>query len=335
MMFCFGRDKMKKTFAIVIALALACLALSSAIKPANASVSSIEWIGATWKDYTDSYLGYVSVGYLAGATWKLNVWVSNDAWNGTQSMDARVYRVAVWFDWNKLYNTTFDVTMKYGTSRLFTVEGTMESTSVASNLYKHKYKIYVEYEITYQKTGSTVIEKKTWPYPVDYGTDFAVIAQDQYDAKGAKDKYTNYYSSIASYVDDFTQSWSLLVQAQQEANIASGYYNQGDFSSALSHYNNAWSYLNQSFTAYTATAMEYDEIDLNETKAELDKLLAEIEAIRANATATLAEGEAVKTLANGQSQSFIINAVGFVFFGIGFIIIGVATVIYAKKPKPA
>jgi len=330
---------MKKPFAIVIALALACLALSSISRPANASISgNPEWVGWVWKNYDDSFLGHVDYGFMAGATWKLNVWVHGDATNGTHNMDARVYRVAVWFDWNKFYNTTFDVMVKYNTDRLFNVEGTMEPTSVASNLFKHTYKVYVEYEITYSTTGTTVTGKKTWSYappsPSSYD-EFAVIAQDQYDAKGAKDKYSSFYSSVGSYCDNYAESLSLFVQAQQEYNTGNGYYGQGDFANALSHYNNAWSYLNQSFTIYTTNEMVYDQLDLNETKAEVDYIIAEVEAIRANATATLAEGEAIKTLANGQSQAFVINAVGFVFFGIGFIIIGVATVLWAKKPKPS
>ncbi len=61
-------------------------------------------------------------------------------------MDARVYSIAVWFDWNKFYNTTLDVTVKYGENYLFTINGTTEQISIASNLFTHSYKVYVEFE---------------------------------------------------------------------------------------------------------------------------------------------------------------------------------------------
>ncbi len=131
---------MKKTFAIVIALALACLTLSSISRPAKADVTSIEWLKPLWEDVEGA-----DITYLSGSTWKLKIDVYNNANNGTYNLDAKIYRISVCFDYNKFYNTTVDVTIKYGKSYIFIVEGVAD-VSVLSNLFTHTYMVYVEYE---------------------------------------------------------------------------------------------------------------------------------------------------------------------------------------------
>lgn len=279
----------------------------------QADINSVTWIKPAWKDKWDSFLGYVYVAYVEGSTWTLNIRVDNYELNSTlYPMDARVYSIAVWFDWNKFYNTTLDVTVKYGENYLFTINGTTEQISIASNLFTHSYKVYVEFEDVKNAT-----EKGTWYYPKS-GTlsGFAVLSQEQYDSALARENFWNFYYRVSPYVGVYAESLSLGVQAEKESDMADMYYEHGEFSSALEHYNTASNLLDQSFTVYTSKKSEYDDLNLNSTKADLDKKLAETEAIKATATATL------------------INSFAFMFFGLGFIIFGVAAILYARR-KPA
>jgi hypothetical protein len=312
---------MKKTLAALLVLLLIGLVSLSTIHPAQADINSVTWIKPAWKGITDNFLGDVSVAYVEGSTWTLNIRVDNYELNSTwHHMDARVYRIAVWFDWNKFYNTTLDVTVKYSENYLFTISGTTEQTSIASNLFTHSYKVYAEFEDVKNAT-----EKRTWG-PTS-GDQFAVLSQEQYDSPLARENFWNSYYRVSSYVNAYAESLSLRVQAEKESDMADMYYEHGEFSSAVEHYNTASNLLDQSFTAYTSRKSEYDDLNLNSTKADLDKKLAETEAIKANATAT-------ETLASATATATLISSFGFVFFGLGFIIFGVAAMMYARR-KPA
>jgi hypothetical protein len=310
---------MKKIIATSLGLLLAILISALTIRPIHAGITPpITWIKPVRIPTPDPFLGTVSVAYIAGSTWIVNVRVTNDATNGTDPMDARVYRIAVWFDWNRFYNTTVNVLIKNGDTYLFTVNGTMESTSIASNLFTHSYKVYVEYEITYQSGGGTVTQKKTWGPST--GSNFAVLSQQQYDSVRASLNYDEFEDEVDGYVDDYAESFSLYVQAEREAEMGDTSYLEGEFSSALLHYNTALDLLDQSWTKYTTIKAEDDSITLDKKQAELD-------AMKANTTAILAHANAVAT-------ATVINAVAFAFFGIGFIFFGIAAIFYARKPKP-
>lgn len=318
---------MKKKLAVLLVSLLIGLVSLSTIRPVQAYITgSPTWVKPAWKSVSDSFLGYVNVAYIEDTEWILNVRVYNDETNSTwHPMDATVYRIAVWFDWNQFYNTTLDVTVKYGKNHLFTINGTTEQTSTASNLFTHSYKVYVEYEISYKQGGASVTEKRTWQYSM--GTSgFAVLSQEQYDSKLANANFWLLYGRVVSYVPMYAESLSLLFQADEESDMANMYYGQGEFSSALQHYNTALNLLNQSFAVYTSKMAAFNDISLNDTKADLDKKLAETEAIKANATAT-------QTLAGAIATATLINSFAFVFFGLGFIIFGVAAVIFVRR-KP-
>ncbi|MCK4482089.1 hypothetical protein KAU55_02600 [Candidatus Bathyarchaeota archaeon] len=331
---------MKKTLAVLLVLLLVGFISLSTIHPVRADITGIAWIKPAWKNRTgfnsDPFLGDVKVAYVAGETWTLNVMVYNDELNGTASdpwwtrkpMDVTVTRIAVWFDWNEFYNNTItDITVDYGTSYLFTVDDTTPPTSTASNLFTHIYKIYVDFEFTYKEGGETHTVKRTWgPWT---GDEFAVLSQDQYDAQLAREKFWNFHDRVHDFVDDYTESWGLMIEAEGEAEMAGMSYSQGEFSSALQSFNTASNLLNQSLAVYMPKETELDVITRNQTKARLDRQLAENEAIRANATAT-------RTLADATASAMFVNSLAFVFFGIGFVFFGVAAIIFAwKKPKPA
>lgn len=323
---------MKRQLATIFIVSLISLASLSAIRTANAGIDSITWLKPAWKNVTDPFLGDVLIAYVTGTTWMLNVKVYNDATNSTdmviqdnEKMEAHLSKIAVWFDWNLFYNTTIDVTMKYGTERLFTITNTTEQTSVASNLFTHSYKIYVEYWFSYQEGSGTVTKNETWG-PIS-GNKFAVLSQDQYDSIQASRNYGYFKGNVSSTVDDYSESKGLFIQAEQEATTAALLYSSGEFTGALSHYNTAMSLLNQSYTVAKSKNMQYDTLDLNDYQADIDLKNAEVDAINANATATL-------IIANAVAQATVVNSIALVFFGLGFMFFGLAAIVYANKRAP-
>jgi tetratricopeptide (TPR) repeat protein len=310
---------MKKLYAAIISLAM--ILCISFVTPANADITSVTWIKPAWKNKTganaDPFLGDVSVAYIENTTWILNILVNNNA-----GETIVVKNIAVWFDWNKFYNTTTNVTITSNGEYLFTINGTTESAQIASNLFTHRYKIYVDFEYT------TVSRNGTWTYPrVGFAEDFAVLTQKQYDAAQASGEYAYLKGKVSSLVDDHAESYSLYIQAETEANTALYYYTQGEFNSSLQHYQTAINLLKQAWTIYVGIESEYDENQLNKDKAATEKQQAEANAINANATAKLIE-------ANGLAQAMVINATALAIFGLGFMFFGVAAIVYAwRKPK--
>lgn len=311
---------MRKILAILLVLLIVLVSMSN-VRIAKADIEDVTWIKPAWKNkLNDPYFGAdVPIAYINGSTWILNVKVKNDATNSTgDHMTARVYRIAVWFDWNKFYNTTLNVNMKYDDTYLFSVSNVTEQTSIASNLFLHSYKVYVEYEITYESGGGTIIERKTWG-PKSY-SGFAVLSPEQYNSAEASKNYADFKDLVKDYVDDYAESHDLYVQAEIESKKGATSYSKGEFSSALQHYNTSSSLLTQSWLKYTTIKAEDDSIKLDKKQAELDDM-------KANTTATLVQANAVAT-------ATVINAVGFAFFGIGFIFFGIAAIFYARRPKP-
>ncbi|MEM2104928.1 MAG: hypothetical protein QXV21_00425 [Candidatus Bathyarchaeia archaeon] len=319
---------MKKSYAAIISLVIImCISFAA---PASAGITSLTWIKPVWKNKTglnaDPFLGDVSVAYIENTTWILNIWVRNTERNATNDpVDIAVKKIAVWFDWNKFYNTTIsDILIKYNSDYLFTINGTTELTTIASNLFTHRYRIYVEFEYTTMSGGLPVTVKGTWTYD---GDRFAVLTQAQYDASQASWEYSFLKGTVSTYVDDYAESYSLYVQAETEANTALYCYTQGDFNASLQHYQAAIDLIKQAWTVYIGIKTEYDQNRLNKDKADADKLQAEANAINANATARLIE-------ANALAQAMVINAVALAIFGLGFMFFGLAAIVYAwKKPK--
>jgi hypothetical protein len=324
---------MKRNIAILLTAILVGFVALSSTRPVNASIdSSIYWVKPALRGVNDQYLGYVSAGYVTGTTWTLNVRITSDAWNSTpnsQPMDARIFRVAVWFDWNRFYNTSLDVTVKYGDSRLFTVTNTTEDVAVASNMFTHSYRVYVEYKITYMDASHTATTKeRTWSTS-EY-TGFAVLSQDQFNSRLAADNFRNYLASLVSssstyytyyYGDQYAESMSLRVQAMQENKTGTSHYGRGEFSTALGFFNNAMSLLNQSRATYVSKQTVVEAGNLNRT-------LAETDAIKANATAT-------RTISQATANAALINSFAFILFGLGFIFFGIAAILFVRKgPKP-
>lgn len=316
---------MKKSYvAIVISLAMI-LCISFVASASAGIVGSPIWIKPVWKNRSDPFLGSVDIAYIENTTWILNIWVENNERNATgHPVDITVKNIAVWFDWNKFYNTTTNVFIKHDGEYLFTINGTTELTTIASNLFTHRYRIYVEFEYTTVSGGVPAIIKSAWTYD---GARFAVLTQTQYDAAQASWEYSLIKSAVSTYVDDYAESFSLYIQAETESDTALLYYTQGEFTASLQRYQRAIDLIKQAWTVYIGIKAEYDQNRLNKDKAEADALQAEANAINANATSKLIE-------ANALAQAMVINAVALAIFGLGFMFFGVAAIVYAwRKPK--
>jgi hypothetical protein len=311
---------MSRKLATPLVMLLVGFALMAAITPANAGVlGTPTWITPKWHNRTDAYLGSVGDAYITGDNWMLNIWVRNEEYNSTvaprETVSVRVVNVSIWFDWNMFYNTSKDVTIKYGESYLFTITGVTENATIASNLFTHAYKVYIDFTFTTQSGGTTMTAYGTWTWTPS--STFAVLTQDQYDAEELATKYANLEDDVDSYVDDYAESQNQYLQAEEKATMAGRAYNQGDFSGAKTLYEEAITLLTQALTTYTTKQTAFE-------KAELDMAQGMADAEKANASARLIE-------ANGLANSMIINAVALVFFGLGFIIFGIAAVFYARK----
>jgi hypothetical protein len=319
-----GKNMKREIVILLTAILVGFVALSST-RPVNANIRDHDWVKPALRGGTDQYLGPISVGYVTGTTWTLNVAMTNDATNTTlHHLDARISKIAVWFDWNKFYNTSLDVLIRYGDSRLFTVSGTTEDVAVASNMFTHNYTIYVDYKVSYISSSHvSVTEDRTWSTTTHGG--FAVLSQDQFASRLAAQNFIRYHANLPATgpgVNDFAESMSLRLQAILENRTAESYYTRGEFSSALVSFNNAISLLNQSRSTYVSKHTVIEAGNLNRT-------LAEIDAIKANATAT-------RTLSQATANAALVNSFAFILFGLGFIFFGIAAILFVRKgPKPS
>jgi hypothetical protein len=325
---------MKKQLTALFIIATISLASLAAIHPANAALDSISWLKPVWKNRigasADPFLGDISVAYVTGSTWMLNIVVTNQEYNSTDPANripvtVNVTKAAVWFDWDTFYNTTINTLVKFGNSSVYTISGTTEQTPITANLFTHSYKIFVDFEFWTMKDGENRTVKSFWgPYS---GTKFAVLSEEQYDSWQAGQNYQAFKTDVQNTVNKYNESMGLMIQAGQEATAGSNAYNQGDFTDSLSHYNSAMSLLNQSYTIAKSKGMQLDELYLKKAQAELDHANAEIDAIEANATARRIEAQAM-------ANAMMMNSVALIFFGLGFMFFGLAAIVYANKKGP-
>ncbi len=301
---------MKNKIAVSLAALLVIAVSLSSIHNANANITAIQWMTPAWKDVDDSLLGHVNEGYVAGTPWTLMVRVHGDATNGTNPLPANITNIAVWFDWGLFYNTSVSVSLNSGDDYIFLVSKNTEQTTLASNLFTHAYKVYVDYTINYLVDGAAATKSQTWG-PIT-GSGFAVLSQDQYNAQQAIETYGQLQGLVQNRVDNFAQSDSLYVQAQTTFATGQLLYRQGNFTSALQSFNSAQNLLTQAWNSYVSTQSAYDASNLNTANA--------------NATATLITAQAL-------ANAMMINAVAFILFGFGFMLFGAAAIFYARRPK--
>jgi hypothetical protein len=297
------------------------------ISPAQASIEEPTWLPPyVFKGYDDMYYQEYIVGYETGEEALLSVPVYSNYYMGSPYWDYQpinVSAVIVEFDWGINYTST-EVSEddpvqipKYETET-FTIEFTVPSTTVASNLLAHEYTIWVEH--VNATTGSKEIRDRwsadwDWWYP-DYM--FAVFSADQADIMDLFIEYQAYYDSFEPEDFDSAEASFLAGEAVIEATAAHFLLMRGDFAGAKTKLETAVDLYTQAFTAGGDWGTTYQGAMLNVT-------LNEADANKTLAKAAMTEADAVLN----QSYAYLL-------FGIGFIIIGVGVLVYAyKKPQAA
>lgn len=285
---------MRRLKIILLATMMMGFALLSTVNFAHASVSGHNWVGAVIRDQTDSFLGYVSAGYQVGSSARLVVNVYNHL-----SKQMNISTVKVWFDWGINYTSTeANITNVYamptGTSHLFTVTFTVPDTTIASNLVKHSYKIYVE-DVN-ATSGSKKQLNSNSPLT---GSDFAVLSSAQATAIETNreiDKYSGYYLFMTA------KARELALMASGARTLGGNAYQRGDFTSAAANYQEALTLYQDAWSNETESILGFEQ--------------------------------ALKDLMiSGQSELNMVGW-GYITFGIGWVFIGIGIIIYAvRKPK--
>lgn len=282
-------SKMKKLNMLLLVSMLAIFALSATARPAKATISSHNWIDALLKDETDSFLGYVSAGYKTGSTAILKVNVYNHL-SDTMNITA----VYVGFDWGINYSSTeVNLTelliyrLPPGLSHVFTVTFTVPDTTVASNIVKHSYTIYIEdVNAVGTNLGSNTPQG---------GSNFAVLSDEQADAIELR-REINKYSS--GYMSLTAKARELFRKAEATEDIADDDYKKGRFSDAVSNYQDALSLYQDAWNSETETFLGFE------------KAFKDI----------LSNGAGAITMVG---LGYIVFGLGWVFIGIGIIIYAV------------
>jgi len=331
---------MRKMPMLLSVLFVVTLSLIATVGPAEAGVfSPVHWIDPVFSG-SDPFYGTNVNAYGNGSTAKVVFRLYNDYWIWPNYRTVNVSAVHVWFDWNQNYSVTYATPLQVGPlqTRTFTISFTVPNTTIASNMYYHTWKIYVEH--VNATTGTTKLRTR-WTYNPSYpSTDyyFAVYSPDQADATALYEELNAKIASAPSFSSyEAQQFWSKTVT---ERNIGRDMYHQyGDFADAETHYQAGLDNFDQAMAAETAydeardrLRIEEDEADIRRDNATAEAAVTEANAAMIEANASMTTADATMTTANAiLNQSY-----AWILFGIGFIFMGIAAIVYAyKKPQAA
>lgn len=272
--------KTRKAIVAITALAL----LTVMMIPAFADISNTTWIGYTFSGH-DDYYGRDVVAYETGTTAVLVVTLTNNA-----GPDINISKVWVSFDWGSTYSSAQvsqnkTMILKNGNSYIFTINFTVPSTSVASNLYLHQYVVNATF------TGAPAFTPRT-------GNNFAVYSSDQADAMNLKRIITSY----PSLSFESAQAQILWNEAANETSTGDRYYIAGNFAAAKQSYSNALNDKNQAWAAEQSYLTMLQDLQIQQTQAQIRSL------------------DAMTSFFNGLSTMWVLFGIGWVLLGIGYII---------------
>ncbi|MCL6577915.1 MAG: hypothetical protein K6T73_00825 [Candidatus Bathyarchaeota archaeon] len=280
---------MKKLNMLLLVSTLTAFALFATVRPIQAHISSHNWIDAMLKDENDSFLGLVSAGYKTGSTAILKVNVYNHL-SDTMNITA----VYVGFDWGINYSSTeVNLTelliyrLAPGMSHVFTITFTVPDTTVASNIVKHSYTIYVE---DVNAVGTNLGSNSP-----QGGSNFAVLSDEQADAIELRREINKY---LSSYLFFTAKARELSLMAGGAKSMADNDYQKGRFSDAVSNYQEALSHYQDAWSSETESVLGFE------------KAFEDI----------LTNGAGAITMVG---WGYVIFGLGWVFIGIGIIIYAV------------
>jgi hypothetical protein len=334
----------RKILLAILVSALAVTLCTSAIRPAKAYINNYQWFGQ--EHYYDPYWGsyYITV-FQENTNATLLVTVYNSYW---WASSLNISAVKVYMDWNQNYSSTevsvdTPFAMPYATYHTFTITFTVPSVSVASNLFRHGWTIYVE-EVNATSGPKQVTLHDSWS-----GTGFTVYSTVQKEAMMLYDEINALFN--AYYWGSFGS-----VEAQNLWNNGTLYYNMGEdnyrsgnFDEAKTQYTTALNLLKQAITTekiYDQNWQDHndnynqqmDTLDMSMQQALIAKYNAEAEAALKEANASMRSADAEMKTAEAQfalAQAAMTQAYAWIVFGIGFVIFGIAAVVWAsKRPSP-
>jgi len=331
---------MKKKIAMLCCLVLALGTSMSAVVPVKADITDWMWLGPVFSG-TEPFLGVNVVAYREGSTAQLAVVVDrSDPFVNLLNVSA----VIVNFDWGINYTST-DVSLTNPvqlnanrTVASFTVAFTVPSTSVASNLIPHTYKMYVEYVNATtgpkRRVGTyTTVPNFGWP---DFAPYFAVYSNDQADAQGLWQRADTYTEPTGN----FSSAEARVLWEKGNAELSRGEtaYLVGDFAGAKTNFQNAVNYYEQAYTAESIYSQDYRAAQTSYYDALANSANADALARAKQANATLDEAQAALKTADAAmvtADAALTNAYGWMAFGIGWILLGIGVIVYGfRRPKP-
>lgn len=311
---------------------LATLISMPIIGTAQASIQTFTWLPpyVIRGSETMFYQTYI-VGYKTGETASLQVLV--DTYLGYPYYGYRptnVSAVKIWFDWDINYTSTEasidnPIQIPAYQTRIFTINFTVPSTTVASNFVAHTYTIYVEYVNATTGPKRIVGTMQISWNSVSPSYRFAVYSADQADVMDLVIKYQSHYSAYPPTPTYFTSIQARLFagQAVIEATTGSLRYTRGNVTGAKIQYQTALNLYEKALSTERDWGTTTQAATLNLTKVNAEAALK-------NANAAMTEANAAMIVANATMyQSY-----AWLLFGIGFIIISIGVFVYAaKKPR--
>lgn len=245
----YGVEKMKKLSILLFLSVLMIFALFAAARPAHASISSHNWIDALLRNEWDSFLGSVSYGYRTGSTATLKINVYNHL-----SAQMNISAVYVRFDWGINYSSpeanitqTLIYRLASGMSHVFTITFTVPDTTVASNVVKHTYTIYVD--------DVNIVGTDLHSNSPQSGSDFAVLSDEQANAIETKreiSKYSGYYTFLTA------KARELSLMAGGARNLGDSAYQSGRFGDAAAYYQDALSLYEDAWSSETGSVSGFE-----------------------------------------------------------------------------
>jgi hypothetical protein len=356
--------KSMKKRSVVLMLILTAGAMLSALttRPVAGYIDSYRWLGTTfyYDTYWDQY--YVTV-FPENTIATLSVVVYNSA-----AVDLNVSAIKVLMDWNINYTSSEcsvdnPIALTPYMYHTFSLTFTVPDVTVASNLARHGYTIYVE------QVNATTGNKQASLHDRQSDFGFIVYSTTQLEAQRLYEELDVLMGT--SHYFQSSQAQALWDNGTTEFYLGESSHWSGDFSAAKAHYEAARSLLYQALStelSYEGTLdnneLQYSSLQNMLLQAQIDQYKAQAAYYngqaeyykglgayqQAQATASLMEAnaslieanaslvEANAAMRNADAQFALLNTQGYawILFGFGFIVFGIAAVVWAfrRTPKP-
>jgi hypothetical protein len=286
-----------KIIAVMCAVMCAFVLVAALNLPVGrASITNYNWIDTVARSQYDEFYGTFVTAYEENTSALLVVGVSNDIY----SVPLNVSAVTVGFDWGVNYSSTecspanpFVITS--GQSHVFTINFTLPSALLASNLVTHGYTIYVE--SVNSTTGPTALVS-SWTMS---GDDFAVFSMDQASAYEYEQELLAYPTSNNGIPFLSANARQLLQESNVAKTLGGDSYSQGDFSAAATYYQSALDELQQAWSNETS---EWTTVE-----------------------------NAITSLLQGGGNLLTMQGYAWLLFAVGFLIMSFGVLIYLTRKR--